>query len=128
MQTSFFLAKLLGPPFVLLGLAVLTKAQSFRVMLSEFVKSRVLTYVAGVLGLFAGLAMVLAHNIWSSDWRVLITLVGWTTILRAMLAILAPQWAASVATWFLRHRGGFAATAVIAIAIGATLSYFGYSA
>ena len=43
----------------------------------EFLKSRALIYLAGVLTLIPGLALVLVHNVWAVDWRVLITLFGW---------------------------------------------------
>ena len=34
-------------------------------------------YLSGVLMFVAGLAVVRAHNIWTRDWIVLVTLTGW---------------------------------------------------
>ena len=76
MQTSIFIAKLLGPIFVVVGIAILSKPQAFRTLLQEFIESRVLIYLAGVLGLLGGLTLVLTYNLWVLDWRLLITLIG----------------------------------------------------
>ena len=46
-------------------------------MADEFLRSRALIYLSGVLIHDGGLAIVLTHNVWVADWRVLITLLGW---------------------------------------------------
>jgi uncharacterized membrane protein len=127
MQTSIFLAKLLGPVFCVLGAAILVNPQSFRAILGEFIESRALLYLAGFLGLLGGMALVLTQNVWSSDWRVLITLIGWITVMRALTTIFLPQQVAGMGLWFLRHRAAFPMSALLMIAIGGVLSYFGYS-
>ena len=52
-------------------------------MAGEFIGSRALIYVAGVLAFMPALALVLAHNVWVADWRVLITLIGWFALITA---------------------------------------------
>ena len=128
MQTSIFIAKLLGPIFVLVGLAILLRPQMFRDLLQEFLKSPVLMYLAGFLGLLGGLALVLTHNIWALDWRLIITLLGWVSIVRATVTIFQPQQIVSVGSKLLEHRGIFFGAAVIDLVTGLVLSYFGYSA
>ena len=46
-------------------------------MAEEFLRSRALIYLSGLLTMTAGLAIVLAHNVWARDWPVLITVLGW---------------------------------------------------
>ena len=48
---------------------------------SEFLASPALIFLSGVITLPAGLAIVLTHNVWVADWRVLITLLGWLAII-----------------------------------------------
>jgi len=92
MQTSIFIAQLLGPMFVVVGVALLAKPQMFRTILQEFIRSSTLLYLAGFIGLLGGMAMVLAHNVWVPNWRLIITLIGWITIVRAVITIFQPQW------------------------------------
>jgi len=128
MQTSIFIARLLGPMFVVVGVALLLKPQMFRTMLPEFIRSPTLLYLAGFIGLLAGLALVLTHNVWAPDWRLIITLIGWLTLIRALITIFQPQWVTAAGTAILQRRGIFRGAAVVNLLIGVVLSYFGYAA
>jgi uncharacterized membrane protein len=128
MQTSIFIAKLLGPVFLVAGLAILFNPKEFRAMLKEFIKSRVQIYMAGMLGLLGGLALVLTHNVWAFDWRLIITLIGWVAIIRALVTIFQPQWVAAAGSKLHTQQGLFSAAAALSLVIGLVLSYFGYRA
>lgn len=128
MYASVFLAQLLGPMFAVLGVALLVKPQMFRTILSEFIRSPALLYLAGFFGLLGGLALILTHNVWVPDWRLIITLIGWLAIVRALITIFQPQWIVVAGTAILVRRGIFVGAAVIDLIIGLVLSYFGYVA
>ena len=128
MPTSLFIAKLIGPIFLVVGVALLARLEAFRALLREFVTSAISLYMAGFFGLLGGLALILTHNVWALDWRVLITLIGWASLVRALVTIFAPQWIASIGAALIEFRGVFAVAAAIDLVIGAILSYFGYSA
>ena len=70
MTTSFFLARLIGPFALALGLALLVQGAGFRTLAGEFMASPALIFLSGVITLPAGLAIVLTHNVWTPDWRV----------------------------------------------------------
>lgn len=128
MQASIFIAQLLGPMFVVVGVALLFKPTMFRTMLPEFIKSPVWLYFAGFCGLLAGLALVLTHNVWTADWRLIITLIGWFTLIRALISIFQPQWIVEAGTAIMQNRGIFTGAAVLNLLIGMVLTYFGYTA
>lgn len=128
MQASIFIARLLGPMFVVVAVALLTKPQMFRTIVPEFTGSPTLLYLAGFFGLLAGMALVLTHNVWAPDWRLIITLIGWFTLVRALITIFQAQWIVAAGTAILAHRWIFPAAAVANLIIGLVLSYFGYSA
>jgi hypothetical protein len=128
MQASIFIARLLGAMFVVVGVALLVKPRMFRTILSEFIRGATWLYLAGFIGLLAGMALVLTHNVWAPDWRLIITLIGWVTIVRALISIFQPQWIVAAGTAILEHRGAFVGAAVFNLIIGLVLSYFGYAA
>ena len=128
MQASIFIAQLLGPVFIVVGLALLFRPEMFRAVLPEFIRSPVWLYLAGFLGLLAGLALVLTHEVWTADWRLLITLIGWITLLRALISIFRPQWVAAAGTAILERRGVFVGVGVLNLLVGLVLTYFGYTA
>ena len=127
METSIFVGRLLGPAFIVLAIATVARQASFRVVIDAYTNSPALNYVVGLLALLGGLALVLVHNVWSPDWRVLITLIGWITILRGLVTIFAPQWIAGIGSRLLANRAAFLGSAALAFAIGAVLCFFAYS-
>jgi hypothetical protein len=44
-----------------------------------------LVYLSGVLLFVAGLAIVRAHNLWTRDWTVLVTISGWFAMALGLL-------------------------------------------
>src|SRR3954466_1457533 len=96
MSTSIFLAKLIGPVCLVIGLALLINGAAFRTLAGEFLNNPALMVLSGVLTLPVGLAIVLTHNVWAGDWRILITILGWLAIVGGAARILVPQRAAAV--------------------------------
>jgi len=126
MPTSLFIAKLLGPLYAFVGVALFFKRPMFRAILKDFISSPTLIYLAGFMGLLAGLALVLAHNVWVLDWRLVITLVGWIAIMRAVVTMLLPHYIVFAGSRILERPELLLVAAVLNLAIGLTLSYFGY--
>jgi hypothetical protein len=128
MQTSIFLARLIGPLLLIVGVGILLNQNYYRGMTKEFVASRPLFYLASIIGVVAGLAIVLVHNVWVLNWRVLITLLGWINLLRGALSILLPEQSFALGGRMMAGRNMPMIAAIIALLIGLTLSYFGYTA
>jgi len=128
MDNSIFLARLLGPTLAIVGIALVVHRKTFASVLQEFIVAHALSYLAGLIALAAGLALVLTHNVWSADWRVLITLIGWIALAKGLMLLLLPQFTNNVGNWFLAHRAAFLASAAFSFVIGAVLCGFGYSA
>ena len=99
MATSIFLARLIGPIALLAGLALVFNRTAYRAMTDEFLRSHALIVLAGVMTLAAGLAIVLTHNVWAADWRVVITILGWLLSFPASSArhcrSMPPPWGAA---------------------------------
>jgi len=70
MATSIFLAKLIGPFVLALGLALLLNAAVMRAIVDEFVSNQALIFLSGAITLPAGIAILLVHHRWTADWRV----------------------------------------------------------
>jgi hypothetical protein len=126
MQTSLFIARLLGPMFVVVGIALPLRQQMFRTILQELIRSGVLMYLAGFFGLLGGIALILTHNVWAADWRLIITLIGWFTLIRALITIFQPQWLVAAGAALLDRPRLFLGAAAVNLVIGLVLCYFGY--
>ena len=123
---SIFLAKLIGPIFLAVGIGLIANAAAYRKLANEFLASTALIYLSGLLTMTAGMAIVLTHNVWAADWRVLITVLGWLAAVGGALRIVMPQGTQEVGRKILKHPQGLTIAAVIWLVIGAVLCLFGY--
>jgi hypothetical protein len=128
MQTSIFLARLLGPLLLLTGAGIVLNPKSFRTIAGEVVRSVTLVYLFGFMDLAAGLAIVLTHNVWLASWRVLITLIGWLLLLRGAVRILAPEIIMGYAAKVIRNKQVIPSAGAVVGVLGLVLCYFGYVA
>ena len=126
MPTSIFLAKLIGPIFLAVGIGLIVNAAVYKTLAEEFLRSHALIYLSGLLTMTAGMALVLSHNVWVADWRVVITLLGWLAAIGGAARIVVPQGSQKIGRWFLARPQALTAAAIIWLAIGALLSFFGY--
>src|SRR3981081_830033 len=90
MSNSVFLARLIGPVMLVIGLAVFANQRAFRDLAEEFLASRALTFLSGLIIMPAGLAIVLTHNIWALDGRVMLTLFGWANLIGGAIRLAGP--------------------------------------
>ena len=127
MQTSLFLAKLIGPTLLIIGISILLNREAFKTMAGEFINSRALIYVAGVLAFMPALALVLTHNVWVADWRVLITLIGWFALITGAIRLLFPQEVMRLGRRAVANPTTFLIASTIMIVLGAILCFYGFA-
>jgi hypothetical protein len=128
MPTSIYLAKLIGPTLLVIGLGMLLNRDGYRATANEFLKSRALIYIAGLLALVPGIAIVLAHNLWVYDWRLIITLFGWLALIGGVLRILAPQQVVKIGKRAAANQSYMMGASLVVTVLGLVLSYYGYFA
>jgi hypothetical protein len=88
-----------------------------------------LLFYASVLAMVAGLAIVVAHNVWSGGaLPVLVTLVGWISLIKGLIFMTLPP-ATSVAYYdALRYAQLFYLYMNITLVIGLYLTYASFRA
>ncbi len=127
MQTSLFIAKLIGPILVVAGLTGALNTQLLREVGREFLASPALLFIAGFMALLGGLAVVNTHNIWVAGWPVIITFIGWVALIAGVLRIGFPAIARSMGKTMLAKESLLQAIGVVQVLLGAFLMYKGYS-
>ena len=128
MESSIFLAQLIGPILVVLGAGMLVQPQAYRAVAEEFLASPALIYIAGLLAFVPGLAIVLTHNVWAFDWRLIITLLGWLATIGGVFRLLMPAQVRRIGTAVLARRGWLRGSGMVMLALGAVLAFLGYFA
>jgi hypothetical protein len=126
MDRSLFLARLMGPAFVVVALGMLINLGMYESMIAEALHPGVLFYLSGLLSLLAGLSIVNLHNRWQADWRVIITVLGWLMTIGGIMRIVLPQVAITVGSTIYGGRASTIVAALVVGALGAFLSVRGY--
>jgi hypothetical protein len=126
MANSIFLAKLIGPLMLAVGIGIFVNGAVYRLLADEFLRSRALIYLSGLLLMTAGLAIVLTHNVWRADWAVLITILGWLAAIGGAIRIVMPQGTERVGRRLLKEKHGLTIGGIVWVALGAILCVFGY--
>jgi len=90
---TIFLARLIGLFCILFSLSMFAHKQATVGAVTSLLQDAPLTFIVGLIGLIAGLAMVLAHNVWRGGaLPVIVTLLGWSTLIKCMLLLfLSPE-------------------------------------
>jgi len=114
--------------YLIAGLSCIIQARIWIDLSKELLKKPSSLIVWSIQFLPFGLIVILGHNLWVADWRVIITLVGWLATIKCVLYLLFPRWSAFILNWsdmFLRRYltvGG----AIIA-ALGMLLTFMSFS-
>lgn len=120
-----FLASLLGPVYLTLGLSLLLNHKSWYKLIQAFKKDHFGLFTMSLMMLILGVLLVNTYNVWAWDVYVLITITGWAMLLKAVFYFLASgsQIKASLkmTTPGMLKFGGLLHTTV-----GAVLCYYGY--
>ena len=90
METTLFLAKVIGLYFLVIGLHMALRGKELRLMFEAFAENRPLTYLTSVFALILGLLLVVSHNVWVAGWPVIVTLLSWLVLIKAIAYLLLP--------------------------------------
>jgi hypothetical protein len=91
-QNTIYLAKLFGLFLLILGISMLIQRENAIFLWIALVHNAALVYVVSLVTIVAGLAVVLAHNVWSGGaLPIIVTLLGWITLIKGIFALLLPR-------------------------------------
>ncbi len=85
-----FLAQLWGPALLAVGVGVFTSHTYYVKIYRDLEKDALAVLVLGMLAMAVGTAQVLAHNIWSTFPQIVISILGWGTLLKGAAFLVAP--------------------------------------
>lgn len=97
-------------------------------MVSALVNDAPVLYLFGLTIVAAGLAIILSHNVWSGGaLPIVVTLVGWLTLLKGLLFLfLPPPAAVGIVIWGNAYQQYYYIDVALALMLGASLTYGGF--
>ena len=123
-----FLSKLIGIYCVFMSLSMVAHRQATVEAMTALIHNPALVFIAGIMALAAGLAMVLAHNIWTGGaLTVTVTIIGWLSLIKGVLLLFfSPEEASGIFLAGLHNEYLFDLYAAITLALGIYLTYGGF--
>jgi hypothetical protein len=86
-----FLAKAVGLFFLIVSAAMLCHQAWWKKTLLEVAHNGATMAISAAVWLALGLLVVLTHNVWSSDWHVVVTLFGWLMVFQGVGRLFYPE-------------------------------------
>jgi uncharacterized protein YjeT (DUF2065 family) len=126
MDTARFIAALIGPIYVVVGIGILIDPNHYRRMIEDFLRSPALVYLGGAMALAAGLSILYFHNSWSGDWRVIVTILGWLACLKGAHLLIFPGHVSRLWTPLVSRPSWLRGASIAIIAFGIFLSLAAY--
>ena len=125
---TLFLSRLIGLYCILVALSMITRKQATLESVTAVLRDPSMMFVLGAIMLVAGLAMVLAHNIWSGVvLAVIVTLVGWMTLIKSLFFLfLSPEVEAGFFLRQLHYQELFYVYTGVSLVLGIYLTYGGF--
>ncbi len=121
MEISIFFARFWGSFFLIFGLLFIITRQLGKTI--EMTDDKAFVISTGYITLLMGLVTVILHNLWVADWRVVITILGWSTLIKGIQKIGFPEHIRKQAQ---RFKKGQIVSAIILLALGAWLFWMSF--
>ena len=119
-EMTLFFAKLWGSFFLIFGFLSLLVRQLGRTI--EMTDNKAFVISTGYITLLMGLVTVILHNVWVWGWPLVITLLGWQTIIKGITKIGFPEMIHKQAQRFKKNQW---VSALILVLMGIGLLWMG---
>lgn len=83
-------------------------------------------FVTGFITLILGILMVVGHNIWQWNWRLIITIFAWLVLLKGASIILYPKFIDKTTILFMLNLDFAYVLVGFEFILGLLLCYFGF--
>ena len=124
MELSIFIARTMGVIYLSVGLGLFFFREMYMLALRKILDSPAYAFLGGFMAVIGGVAMVTYHSIWVSDWRVIITIVGWVVLVKGVMLLIMPGYIRAFRGALLVRFGKY--LTIASLLFGLVLSYFGF--
>lgn len=125
MDLTIFLAQIWGPVILAVGIGVFVSRSYYTKIYRELEKDALAVLLFGMIAMAVGIVHVQSHNLWNSLPEAIVSLLGWSLLIKGTLFAVAPGIVDKSGNWWASHKmipfAGF-----LTVLVGAYLSWFAY--
>ncbi len=126
MMLTILLAKIFGLYMLIAGLAILMNRKHMVLAVIAIAKERASQLIGGLVALLLGLFIVNIHNDWSMLPAILVSLVGWASVVKGLVYLFLPEAVLTKYMHTLSNRKWYMIDGLAAVVIGLYLTGFGF--
>ena len=128
LDSTFVVARIIGPVFVLAGVALIAQPAYMMSALGDFMTTSGLMVLGGFISLLFGLTIVTLHRRWSGFTAALVSIVGWLAVARGAISFVAPNVSHEAGNFILTHANIIPIAGCAIALFGLWFTYAGYVA
>ena len=125
MELSNFLANLFGLSIIAVNLSLLLYPKNIE-KIFDSMRNEATLFFTGIISFVIGTAMILSHNIWTNDWRVIVTILGWAILVKGVMRLFLPEMVVNMSKKWVNSRW-IPLLLVIEVVLGCVLIYFSFT-
>lgn len=76
---------------IVIGISLVSRSRMWIIAMGGIVAHPLTPIVSGIYALLTGTMVVLAHNLWVPDVRVIVTILGWLAVCSGVLLLIVPE-------------------------------------
>ena len=88
---SFILAKALGLYMIVMAIVMITRPNYYKDIMQHIQKEKLATLSGASFSLIFGLLLLSVHNFWAFEPYVVVTIVAWVIVIKAVLWLAIPE-------------------------------------
>lgn len=127
MEITTFLASLWGPALLVLGVGFFMSPGFYTQIYRDVEKASLSMLLFGVGGMMAAIAQISVHNVWNTWPEMIVSALGWGTLLKAAVYTVKPD-IADKAGNFVAASKLVPTAGILLLVIGGYLTWFAYFA
>lgn len=123
---SIILAKILGIYLLAIGIAIFFGPERFKRLFREMLFNESLLFYGGLLAILIGAFIVSVHNVWALGWPLLITILGWWSLIKGFAILVYPELSKHFSFIADKSKEFYLVLGAVYAIIGLFLSYHGW--
>lgn len=127
MDSSRFISRVLGLYLVILNTVLFFHQQEYLTVLQSLSYDPALIFVLSMWLIGLGLVMIICHNIWRWNWRLLVTLLCWLTFIKGLGLLIYPNFILRTVQSMAIHPHQLMISLIIDFILGLVLCYFAFN-
>ncbi|PKL44106.1 MAG: hypothetical protein CVV39_08400 [Planctomycetes bacterium HGW-Planctomycetes-1] len=125
-MTDAQIFQILGITYLAVGIGIIINPDFYKKMITHFTEDAAAIYLGGLAALVIGFLLVSFHNIWVTDWSVIITIIGWAALIKGLFLITLPKTAIKLCNSFKEMKKLMKVWSTVVIILGVLLCWLGF--